>query len=411
MEASTKQDLVFVELRERLQSGLFIVRTDVVKDKSEVSVTSGDSALKIHIPDGIYEVKLPPEVSLVERSCPKSPELNADGLHVRVRLKVGQCPEAQDSAVQHLRAQRSYCFLCQSCGAVLLKDRVFRRVLPLPNGNWNTLVDDWCCHPDPFANKKLHPQQQDCLLGDTYFLLTRDSSCDQSLTNGVESSSNTNTGSHLHSRKALGHRNVVVCKNCCAVLGEAVTTGTMRFSPVSFNELTSCILSKYLYVVKICSLEHFLERVLSSRLVELSSAQSIFRFSIQTPDGTAVIMLWLLNMDTLIASFSEKAISGDILVSASDRHPNKHQSCQAVRAIKVLYFPCTHGQQDEAVQAWEKDISVHPLILPRSTCGEVLQLLKSSTATLPSSLCSMNIYQVRITLSGYLSHRKCVGTL
>ncbi|KAI5106423.1 E3 ubiquitin-protein ligase E3D, partial [Silurus meridionalis] len=364
-------------------------RTDVVKDKSEVSVTSGDSALKIHIPDGIYEVKLPPEVSLVERSCPKSPELNADGLHVRVRLKVGQCPEAQDSAIQHLRAQRSYCFLCQSCGAVLLKDRVFRRVLPLPNGNWNTLVDDWCCHPDPFANKKLHPQQQDCLLGDTYFLLTRDSSCDQSLTNGVESS-NTNTGSHLYSRKALGHRNVVVCKNCCAVLGEAVTTEVLKFY------ITEVVVRQNEDGVDTVPQirQHFLERALSSRLVELSSAQSIFRFSIQTPDGTAVIMLWLLNMDTLIASFSEKAISGDILVSASDRHPNKHQSCQAVRAIKVLYFPCTHGQQDEAVQAWEKDISVHPLIFPRSTCGEVLQLLKSSTATLPSSLCSMNSYQV-----------------
>lgn len=53
--------------------------------------SSGDSALKIHVPDEIYEVKLPPEVSLVEGSCQKSPELNADGLHVRVRLKVGQC--------------------------------------------------------------------------------------------------------------------------------------------------------------------------------------------------------------------------------------------------------------------------------------------------------------------------------
>lgn len=32
-------------------------------------------------------------------------------------------PDAPDSAIQHLRAQRSYCFLCQSCGAILLKDR------------------------------------------------------------------------------------------------------------------------------------------------------------------------------------------------------------------------------------------------------------------------------------------------
>ncbi|KAF4087938.1 hypothetical protein AMELA_G00077290 [Ameiurus melas] len=390
MEASETQGVVFLELRERLHSGLLIIRPDVLKDTSEVNVSSGDSVLKIHIPDAIYEVKLPPKISLVEGSCRKSPELNVDGLHVRVRLKVDQCSEAQDSAIQHLKAQRCYCFLCQSCGAMLLKDRIFRRVLPLPNGNWNTLVDDWCCHPDPFANKKLHPQQEDCLLGDTYFLLTRDSSCDQSLTSGVDSS-DVNTGSNLHSGKqALGHRNVVLCKNCCAVLGESVTTDVLKFY---ITEVVVRQSDDGGYTIP-QNRQQFLETALGSRLVELSSAQSIFRFSIQTPDGKAVIMLWLLNMDTLIASFSEKVISSDILVSASDRHPNKHQSCKAVMAIKVLYLPCTHGQRDEAVDAWEKDISVHPLILPRSTCEEVLQLLSSSTKTLPSSLCSMNCYQV-----------------
>lgn len=60
--------------------------------------------------------------------------------------------------------------------------RVFKRVLPLPNGNWNAIVDDWCCHPDPFANKKLLPRAEDCLLGDTFLLLARDGSCEQTLT-------------------------------------------------------------------------------------------------------------------------------------------------------------------------------------------------------------------------------------
>lgn len=59
--------------------------------------------------------------------------------------------------------------------------REFKRVLPLPNGNWNALVDDWCCHPDPFANRKLLPRTDDCLLGDSFFLLTRDGSCEQTL--------------------------------------------------------------------------------------------------------------------------------------------------------------------------------------------------------------------------------------
>ncbi|KAK2854667.1 hypothetical protein Q7C36_006536 [Tachysurus vachellii] len=390
MDASKKQDDVFIELRERLQTGLLIIRTDVLKDTSEVNVSSGDSALKIHLSDWIYEVKLPPDVRLVEGSCQKNPELNVDGLHVRVRLKVGQRSDAQESAIQHLRAQRSYCFLCQSCGSMVLKDRVFRRVLPLPNGNWNTLVDDWCCHPDPFANRKLLPQQQDCLLGDTYYLLTRDSSCDQTLTKEVDSSS-MSAGSNLQSGKQVpAHRNVVCCKNCCAVLGEAVTTEVLKFY---ITEVVVRQSEDGGYTMP-QNRQQFLESVLHSRLVELSSAQSIFRFSIQTPDGKSLIMLWLLNMDSLIASFSEKVSSSDILVSASDRQPNNHQSRKAVRAIKVLYLPCTHGQQDETVDAWEKDISVHPLILPRNTCEEVLQLLSSFTKTLPSSMCSMNCYQV-----------------
>lgn len=94
-----------------------------------------------------------------------------------------------------------HCPICVCCF------RVFRRVLPLPNGNWNTLVDDWCCHPDPFANKKLLPQQEDCLLGDTYFLLTRNSSCDQSLINKVDLS-DVSTGSKLHSGKVRHIKNL-----------------------------------------------------------------------------------------------------------------------------------------------------------------------------------------------------------
>lgn len=60
--------------------------------------------------------------------------------------------------------------------------RVFKRVLPLPNGNWSSLVDDWCCHPDPFANLKLLPRAEDCLLGDTHLLVPRDRGCEETLT-------------------------------------------------------------------------------------------------------------------------------------------------------------------------------------------------------------------------------------
>lgn len=53
-------------------------------------------------------------------------------------------------------------------------------MLPLPNGNWNAIVDDWCCHPDPFA-KKLLPRAEDCLLGDTFLLVARDESCKETV--------------------------------------------------------------------------------------------------------------------------------------------------------------------------------------------------------------------------------------
>uniref|UniRef100_A0A3B1J8C3 E3 ubiquitin-protein ligase E3D n=1 Tax=Astyanax mexicanus TaxID=7994 RepID=A0A3B1J8C3_ASTMX len=307
---------------------IFFYRRDAFESSTEVSVSGGDSALKIRVPNEEYQVKLTPGVSLLEGSCQKSPEVNDDGLHIKLRLKV---------------------------------DEVFKRVLPLPNGNWNTLVDDWCCHPDPFANKKLHPKQEDCLLGDTYILLTV---------------------AVLTARAAT---------DCCQCARDS-------FKPSTDISSLNHVLTPNILCISVSDVIKFYiteivvkqKRSLASRLFELSSAQSIFRFSIQTPGGKSVIMLWLLNTDTLIASFSERVRSCDSLISASDHHLDEHQSCPAVCAVKVLYLPCT---QAKAVNAWQKDITVHPLALPESTCEEILQLLTACTSTLPSSLRSMNSYQ------------------
>lgn len=46
-------------------------------------------------------------------------------------------------------------------------------------------MDDWCCHPDPFANRKLLPRAEDCLLGDTFLLLAKDGGCAETLTEEV----------------------------------------------------------------------------------------------------------------------------------------------------------------------------------------------------------------------------------
>ncbi|KAK2903484.1 hypothetical protein QQF64_009412 [Cirrhinus molitorella] len=395
MEETTQQHLVFLELRQKLQSGILFVRSDVVRDDAEVKIESKqDSILSIQTPDKTYQVNLTPGVSLVETSCQKSPGNTEHGSHFRLRLKVEQPSEAPCSVIGQLQVNVTYSFLCQSCGSMVLQNRAFGRVLPLPNGNWNALVDDWCCHPDPFANRKLLPRDGDCLLGDTFLLLARDGSCEQTLVREENSLQKASA-----EQKRSSKRVTVYCRSCSVVLGEEVTAEVLKFYITEIlvkpHEDGECDITRLSLVSEPNSeRQRFLEQTLASRLVELSSAQSIFRFSIQTPDGKAVILLWLLNTDALVASFPVAAAKGDSFISADDDHPEEHQSCQAVQAVKVLYILCSDSKLKDVVDVWEKDISVHPLPLPQSSCEELQKLLMSSTSRLPAFLRCMNSYQV-----------------
>ncbi|KAK7147916.1 hypothetical protein R3I94_010440 [Phoxinus phoxinus] len=389
MEETAKQDFVFLELRRKLQSGLLFISSDIARDAADVKVESKhDSLLDIQTADGSYQVNLTPGVSLVETSCQTSPGSSEHGSHFRLRLQVEQESEAPCSVIGRLRVNVTYSFQCQSCGSMVLQDRAFGRVLPLPNGNWNALVDDWCCHPDPFANRKLLPRDGDCLLGDTFILLARDSSCEQTLTREESSSQKASA------EKRVSKRVMLSCSSCSAVLGEDVSAEVLKLYITEIlvkpGEDGGCDISRLSLEPKSDSIrQRFLEQTLASRLVELSSAQSIFRFSIQTPDSTAVILLWLLNTDTLVASFP-----GESFISTGDVHHREHQSCQAVQAVKVLYVLCSDSKLKDVVDVWEKDISVHPLPLPQSSCEELQKLLMSSTFRLPAFLRCMNSYQV-----------------
>ncbi|XP_016098262.1 E3 ubiquitin-protein ligase E3D isoform X1 [Sinocyclocheilus grahami] len=391
MEETAQQDLVFLELRQKLQSGLVFIRSDAVRDDADVKIESKQgSVLSVQTPDRTYRVKLAPAVSLLETSCQRSPGNTQHGSHFRLRLKVEQPTEAPCSVIGQLRVDVTYSFLCQSCGAMVLQDRTFGRVLPLPNGNWNALVDDWCCHPDPFANKKLLPRDGDCLVGDTFLLLARDSSCEQTLVR--EESSRQNASAE---QKRSSKRVMVSCRSCSAALGEEVTAEVLKFYITEIlvkpREDGECDIAQLSLVSEPSSeRQRFLERTLAARLVELSSAQSIFRFSIQTPDDKAVILLWLLNTDALVASFPDAAARGDSFISADE----VHQSCWAAQAVKVLYILCSDSKLQDVVDVWEKDISVHPLPLPQSSCEELQKLLMSSTSRLPAFLRCMNSYQV-----------------
>ncbi|XP_016342371.1 E3 ubiquitin-protein ligase E3D-like [Sinocyclocheilus anshuiensis] len=374
-----------------------ILPSDVVRDDADVQIESKqDSILSVQTPDRTYQVKLTPAVSLLETSCQRSPGNTQHGSHFRLRLKVEQPTEAPCSVIGQLRVNVTYSFLCQSCGSMVLQDRAFGRVLPLPNGNWNALVDDWCCHPDPFANKKLLPRDGDCLLGDTFLLLARDSSCEQTLVR-EEKSLQKASAEQKHGSKRV----MVSCRSCSAALGEEVTAAKERVlkfyiteifvKPRDDGECNTSVTQFSLESEPNSERQRFLEQTLASRLVELSSAQSIFRFSIQTPDDIAVILLWLLNTDSLVASFPDAAARADSLISADDK---EHQSCRVVKAVKVLYILCSDRKLKDVVDVWEKDISVHPLLLPQSSCEELQKLLMSSTSRLPAFLRCMNSYQV-----------------
>lgn len=286
-----------------------------------------------------------------------------------------------------LRAEETYSFHCQGCTTRLLDDRVFKRVLPLPNGNWNAIVDDWCCHPDPFANRKLLPRAEDCLLGDSFILLARDSSCDQTLTEEVSS---VGAADGQDSKKPCHRLTLISCASCSSELGEAVTPGTLKLY------ITQVVVEPAVGDGKPdTSLKRsaFLERTVAARLLDLSNSLSSFHFSVQTPDGKVFLLLWLLNSDSIIASIPDKCVREESSISPP---APLSPSLRAASALKLLYVGCSNAsiQQREIVTSWEVNSIGHPLILPLKVCEELLQVMDESNSTLPASMRSMRTYEV-----------------
>lgn len=378
---------VFIELRKRLQSGLLIVGKDVARSPADVVVTGGDSSLLIRTPRGELSLTLPAGVTFEQGSCIPTPagESCREELHFRLRISVARRTdeETSDSVMETLRAKETYCFCCQGCTTRLLEDRVFKRVLPLPNGNWNAIVDDWCCHPDPFA-KKLLPRTEDCLLGDTFLLLSRDSSCGQTLTEEV---SPVGSEDSQDPKKPCRRLALVSCKSCSSVLGEAVAPETLKLyitqvvvEPAVGDRQPEASLNRPL----------FLERVIAARLLGLSNSMSTFHFSVQTPDGKAFLLLWLLNSDSIVASVPETCVGGEGSIGSSSLQT------PSSRALKLLYTVCsdTGIQQRDIVTSWEVNAIGHPVVLPLKVCEELLQVMDDSNSTLPASMRCMRSYEV-----------------
>ncbi|XP_076006692.1 E3 ubiquitin-protein ligase E3D [Genypterus blacodes] len=390
MPARTHGAGFFLELRKRLQSGLLIVQKAVAGGPAEVDVTGEGSSLHIRAPGAELSLTLPAGVSFVQECCTPTPteELGGEELHFRLRISVNQSKDedASDGVMERLRVKESYCFHCQACMTRLLEDRVFKRVLPLPNGNWNAIVDDWCCHPDPFA-KKLLPRVEDCLLGDTFLLLSRDRSCEDTLTEEVSLIGREDS---QDPKKPCRRLKLVSCKSCSSVLGEAVAAGTLK-----------------LYITQVVvettvgdrepdashNRSFFLERTVAARLLELSNTLCSFRFSVQTPDDKAFLLLWLLNSDAIIAPVLQTSGEGERSISSPALHT---PSPRAARALKLLYIACSDGgaQQRDIITSWEVNAVGHPLMLPPNVCEELLRVMEDSNSSLPASMRHMRTYKV-----------------
>ncbi|XP_008948524.1 PREDICTED: E3 ubiquitin-protein ligase E3D, partial [Merops nubicus] len=217
-----------------------------------------------------------------------------------------------------LKPQKNYDFYCQSCGDVIAKDRNFLRVLPLPSENWSALVEEWCCHANPFARSSLHPQHHDCFFGDTFFLL--------------------NSRNESHKPK---ENTRVICKRCKTMLGETASSDTIKYY------VTEVIIRPSEGSFHPMPRSQFVQSVVAQCLVELSSTKSTFRFTIKGDNGKTYILIWVLNSDTLLveslgssSSHSAFALFGDIFVPSSG--PVRTWS-----AIKVLYQPCIKNKNKE----------------------------------------------------------------
>ncbi|NWV00529.1 UBE3D ligase, partial [Upupa epops] len=271
---------------------------------------------------------------------------------------------------ESLKPQKNYVFYCQSCGNAIVKDRKFRRVLPLPSENWSVLVEEWCCHPNPFARSTLHPQHDDCFLGDTFFLLN----------SGDESNVSEPPKSKGSSR--------VICKRCRTTLGETLSSDTVKYY---LTELTIQPAEEHFTPTP---RSQFLQSMVAHCLGELSSSRSTFRFTVKGDDGKIYALIWLLNSDTVLVESSASSFShgastlfGDVLMPSSG-------VVETWNAVKVLYQPCTKSRNKDLAETWENDIGVHSLTLPSETCLELLLTLAASTASLPPSLRCLNSFQV-----------------
>ncbi|XP_054052773.1 E3 ubiquitin-protein ligase E3D isoform X2 [Rissa tridactyla] len=377
-----------LEIRRGTQSALLVIReADPTSSALDVSVAADCLAVRSG-GRSVAAAALPAEVRLAPSSTRGLRRLPGDGLHLRMPLRRPAPPPADlaHTLRESLKPQKSYVFYCQSCGDIIVKDRKFLRVLPLPSENWSALVEEWCCHPNPFARSTLHPRQDDCFLGDTFFLLNSENEShvpESPMCCSETGHYASQSGSNLKSKENTR----VICKRCRTMLGETVSADTVKYY------VTEVIIRPSEESFSPTPRSQFVQRMVAQCLVELSSAKSTFRFAVKGDDGKIYILIWLLNSDTLLVESLGSSSSHSIFTLFGDIFMPNSGPVGTWSAVKVLYQPCIKSRNKDLADAWEDDIGVHPLKFPSETCMELLLILGLSTISLPPSLRCMNSFQ------------------
>ncbi|XP_036173418.1 E3 ubiquitin-protein ligase E3D isoform X3 [Myotis myotis] len=328
---------VFLEVRRRLQSALLILG-EPKEGGMPMDISITPSSLQVRTPGGCTEICLPAEVRLVPSSGHGLQYVAGDGLHLRLQARMEFSTKLTSMFNQSSEAQDCCTFYCQSCGEVIIRDRKLLRVLPLPMENWGALVGEWCCHADPFANKPLHPRENDCLIGDAFYLVNLRSDTWQPSPQVAPGEMHCpSSENHFKSKPKANTK--VICKRCKVMLGETMSSETIKFY------MTEVIMQPSERNFPIIPRSQFVQSTVAQCLVELSSARSTFRFSVQGHDSKPYILLWLLNSDSLVIeslassrSVKKFPLLEDIL---------KADSSSAQNAVKVLYQPCIKSRNEK----------------------------------------------------------------
>ncbi|XP_010215946.1 PREDICTED: E3 ubiquitin-protein ligase E3D [Tinamus guttatus] len=374
---------LLLEIRRRTQGALLVIGEANLRN-SPVDILITPTSLEVRCGEACTTVMLPAGIRAAPSSCRGLRYLPGEGLHLRLQVHVGSSAKLVSTLSESLKPRKCYSFYCQSCGDVIRQEGKFLRVLPLPSENWSALVEEWCCHPNPFARSVLQPRKDDCFLGDTFFLLNsgNESHVPESPSeNGHHTSQSSST---LKSKENTR----VICKHCKTVLGETVSSETTKYY------VTEVVIQPSEESFSTIPRSQFIQSMIAQCLVEISSAKSTFRFSIKGNDGKVYILIWLLNSDTFLVESLGGSSSCYVFAPFGDTLKPDSGPVGAWNAVKVLYQPCIKSRNKDLADAWEDDIGVHPLTFPSETCLELLLILGLSTSSLPPSLRCMNSFQV-----------------